>query len=142
MTVPTRTCPPWWTVGSRPSRSCYVSQEHDGFGAGRARNLGARSVDSDVIVFLDSDAIVGPDFVARHAKWHEDNPKAVVIGGRVHLSATGLDPDQLAASAVDLDSENFEDRSDFRTVLSRRTSNLQGNRRAVSCVRLLQRLDI
>ncbi len=78
-----------------------------------------------MIIFLDSDAIVGPDFVARHARWHEDNPKAVVIGGRVHLSATGLDPDQLAASAVDLELRAFEERADFRTVLSRRTSNLQ-----------------
>ncbi|HEX5695020.1 MAG TPA: polysaccharide pyruvyl transferase family protein, partial [Acidimicrobiia bacterium] len=47
------------------------------------------------------------------------------IGGRVHLSATGLDPDHLATAAVDLDSQTFEDRTDFRSVLSRRTSNLQ-----------------
>ncbi len=103
----------------------HVRQEHDGFGAGRARNLGARSVESDVIVFLDSDAIVGPDFVANHVRWHQGNPKAVVIGGRVHLSATGLEPDQLAKAAVDLDARPFEDRADFRSVLSRRTSKLQ-----------------
>jgi GT2 family glycosyltransferase len=103
----------------------YVRQDHDGFGAGRARNLGARATESDVIVFLDSDAIVGPDFVSAHARWHQANPKAVVIGGRVHLSATGLDPDRLASAAVDLDAQSFEDRSDFRSVLSRRTSSLQ-----------------
>ncbi|HEX9866433.1 MAG TPA: glycosyltransferase, partial [Acidimicrobiia bacterium] len=55
----------------------YVRQDHDGFGAGRARNLGARATESDVIVFLDSDAIVGPDFVSAHARWHQANPKAV-----------------------------------------------------------------
>ncbi len=108
-----------------PFEKRYVHQEHNGFGAGRARNLGARSTESDVIIFLDSDAIVGPDFVGGHGKWHAANPKAVVIGGRLHLGATGLDPDQLATAAVDLDSQSFEDRSDFRSVLSRRTSNLQ-----------------
>ncbi len=108
-----------------PFTKVYVRQEHDGFGAGRARNLGARSVDSDVIIFLDSDAIVGPEFVAKHVRWHQQSPKAVVIGGRVHLSATGLEPDELAAAAVDLDARDFEDRGDFRSVLSRRTSKLQ-----------------
>jgi len=108
-----------------PFEKRYLHQEHDGFGAGRARNLGARSTESDVIIFLDSDAIAGPDFVGGHLQWHTANPRAVVIGGRVHLSATGLDPDQLATATVDLDAQSFEDRSDFRSVLSRRTSNLQ-----------------
>jgi len=103
----------------------YLRQDHDGFGAGKARNLGARSTDSDVIIFLDSDAIVGPGFVNDHVQWHKANSKAVVIGGRIHLSATTLEPDQLATAAVDLDAQTFEDRSDFRSVLSRRTSNLQ-----------------
>ncbi len=108
-----------------PFTKLYVRQEHKGFGAGRARNLGARSVEADVIVFLDSDAIAGPQFVATHARWHQGNPKSVVIGGRVHLTATGLEPDQLAAAAVDLDARTFDDRSDFRAVLSRRTSRFQ-----------------
>ena len=108
-----------------PFEKRYVRQEHTGFGASRARNLGARSTESDVLIFLDSDAIVGPGFVTGHARWHEANPKAVVVGGRVHLSATGLTPDQLATASVDLDAQVFEDRTDFRTVLTRRTSNLQ-----------------
>jgi GT2 family glycosyltransferase len=108
-----------------PFEKLYVRQEHDGFGAGRARNLGARSVDSDVTVFLDSDGIVGPEFVARHAQWHRITAKAVVIGGRVQLGAIDLDPDRLATGAVDLESEPVVSGTDFRTVLSRRTSNLQ-----------------
>jgi GT2 family glycosyltransferase len=103
----------------------YVQQEHNGFGAARARNLGARAAEAEIIIFLDSDGIVGPDFVKGHVQWHLANPKAVVIGGRVHLSATGLDPDHLASATIDLDAQSFEDRSDFRSVLSRRTSNLQ-----------------
>jgi GT2 family glycosyltransferase len=108
-----------------PFEKRYVRQEHTGFGASRARNLGARSTESDVLIFLDSDAIAGPDFVTRHVRWHEASPKAVVVGGRVHLSAIGLTPDQLATGSVDLEAQVFEDRADFRTVLTRRTSNLQ-----------------
>ncbi len=103
----------------------YVRQEHEGFGAARARNLGARSVSSDVVIFLDSDAIVGPDFVARHAGWHRDGANSVVIGGRVHLSAAGLEASDLASGAVDLAALEFEEHEDFRVVLTRRTSGLQ-----------------
>lgn len=103
----------------------YVRQEHHGFGAGRARNLGAGATPSDVIIFLDSDALVSPDFVSRHAAWHINNSKTVVIGGRVHLRAIELDPDQLAAADIDLASQSFEGRDDFRSVLTRRTSRLQ-----------------
>ncbi|MGH8915152.1 MAG: glycosyltransferase [Acidimicrobiia bacterium] len=108
-----------------PFEKGYVRQEHRGFGAGRARNLGARSTESDVVVFLDSDAIVEPDFVAGHVKWHTANPKAVVIGGRLHMGAKDLDPGRLSAGALDLDEGAVEDRPDFRSVLSRRTSQLQ-----------------
>jgi GT2 family glycosyltransferase len=107
-----------------PFTKNYQRQEHDGFGAARARNLGARSVPSDVIVFLDSDALVGPDFVSRHAAHHEGDGKAVVIGGRLHLTAGELEPAELAAGVVDLSSLPVEERGDFRQVLTRRTSGL------------------
>ncbi|HEY6629726.1 MAG TPA: glycosyltransferase, partial [Acidimicrobiia bacterium] len=108
-----------------PFSKLYVRQDHDGFGAGRARNLGAGAVPSEVIIFLDSDALVSPDFVSKHAAWHVDDPKSVVIGGRVHLSSTGLSAEQLETAAVDLGAQPFEDRADFRSVLTRRTSRLQ-----------------
>ncbi len=102
----------------------YERQEHDGFGAARARNLGARATPSDLVVFLDSDAIVGPDLVARHAAWHHEHAKTVVIGGRVHLTAGDVEPADLAAGSIDLAGLPFEERQDFRQVLARRTSGL------------------
>ena len=107
-----------------PFAKRHVRQEHDGFGAGRARNLGAGAVPSELIIFVDSDAIVGPDFVSRHAARHQESAKTVVIGGRVHLTAGDLEPADLARGAIDLASLPFEERDDFRQVLTRRTSGL------------------
>ncbi len=108
-----------------PFSKLYVRQDHDGFGAGRARNLGAHAVPSDVIIFLDSDALVSTDFASKHAAWHVDDPKSVVIGGRVHLSSTDLSVEQLEVGGVDFTTQSFETRGDFRSVLTRRTSRLQ-----------------
>jgi GT2 family glycosyltransferase len=103
----------------------YSRQEHDGFGAGRARNLGAALVESEVLVFLDSDGITVPDFVARHAAWHAENPDTVVIGGRFHLQAEGMRLADLAAGTVDMGPLVQDERDDFRSVLSRRTSGFK-----------------
>ncbi len=108
-----------------PFESLYVRQERDGFGAGRARNLGARSVEADVLVFLDSDGITAPDHVSRHVSRHAGNLPSVVIGRRVHLVGADLDPSELARGTVDLRGLSQLPRSDFRTVLSRRTNSLQ-----------------
>ena len=102
----------------------YVRQERDGFGAGRARNLGAMSVDADVLIFLDSDGITSPDYVTRHVEWHRERPEAVVIGRRVHLTGAQLDPDELARG-VDLSRLRHKARGDFRATLARRTSRFQ-----------------
>lgn len=107
---------------SPPFSTHYVRQEHRGFGAGRARNLGAAVADGDVIVFLDSDGVVRPDFVSRHVAWHGSNRDAVVIGGRVHLHAADqLDLDELSTGQADLDGARVEEIVDFRGVLARRT---------------------
>ncbi|MDH5423051.1 MAG: glycosyltransferase family 2 protein, partial [Acidimicrobiia bacterium] len=45
-------------------------QEHDGYGAGRARNLGAKKASGSVLVFLDADCMPAPGLLARHAVWH------------------------------------------------------------------------
>lgn len=97
-----------------PFTKIYVRQEHNGFGAGRARNLGAEQLDVDVLILLDSDGVVHPDFVECHCRWHATTPNSVVIGGRVHVDEVGgRDEDSAEPTA---------DRSDFRSTLSRRTS--------------------
>src|SRR5690606_35140094 len=97
-------------------------QDHDGFGAGRARNLRARAPEAEQVPFLDSDGIAPLDFLKRLVKRHELAPRSVVIGRRVHLLAGDLDPRALAMGAIELESLPQERREDFRSVLSRRTS--------------------
>jgi GT2 family glycosyltransferase len=63
----------------------YVHQLHDGFGAGRARNLGARTAESDVVLFVDADCIPGERLIEEHLRWHRKTSNLVVIGNRYHV---------------------------------------------------------
>lgn len=86
----------------------YHFQSHDGFGAGRARNLGATRANADVLLLLDSDCVVPPDFVERHRAWHGSSSLSVVIGGRSNP------PDETSGEA-----------EHYRSRLLRRSSGLQ-----------------
>jgi glycosyltransferase involved in cell wall biosynthesis len=48
----------------------YAHQENRGFRAGQARNLGIARAVGEVIVFVDDDVLVAPDFVASHVAAH------------------------------------------------------------------------
>jgi glycosyltransferase involved in cell wall biosynthesis len=50
----------------------YAHQEHRGFRAGQARNLGIARAVGEVIIFVDDDVLVAPDFVTRHLAAHAD----------------------------------------------------------------------
>ena len=63
----------------------YVRQDHDGFGAGRARNLGARAAECDVVLFVDGDCIPGERLVEEHLRWHRKTSNLVVVGTRYHV---------------------------------------------------------
>jgi GT2 family glycosyltransferase len=86
----------------------YHRRESQGFGAGQARNLASSAATGDVVVFLDSDCLVGEDFISGHASWHTSAQKTVLIGGRSH--AVMGSEDALA---------------DYRKRLRRRTAGLQ-----------------
>ncbi|HJR91510.1 MAG TPA: glycosyltransferase, partial [Acidimicrobiia bacterium] len=86
----------------------YHFQSHDGFGAGRARNMGAAHSNADVLLLLDSDCIVPPDFVERHRAWHGTSSLSVVIGGRSNA------PDEIS-----------EEAEHYRSRLLRRSAGLQ-----------------
>jgi len=77
-------------------------QEHDGFGAPRARNRGAATTDADVIVFLDADCIPDPDLLRWHAFWHSRASNVVVAGTRVHIDSSQLTPAGIRKGNVDL----------------------------------------
>ena len=49
-------------------------------GRARARNAALRVATGDIIIFLDSDMTVGPDFLRAHAEQHQSHNEAVFIG--------------------------------------------------------------
>jgi polysaccharide pyruvyl transferase WcaK-like protein/GT2 family glycosyltransferase len=111
-----------------------VRREHEGYGAGQARNLGAHTADADVVIFLDADCIPGRGLVDAHLDWHRRADNVVVIGSRRHLAAAGLDESELAAGTVDLASRARPPQSedgdpdapdDFRRRFYRRTARLR-----------------
>jgi glycosyltransferase involved in cell wall biosynthesis len=66
----------------------YAHQPHRGFRAGQARNMGiARSV-GDVIIFVDDDVLVAPDFVSRHLDAHIGARRPRIAIGYRHRSLT------------------------------------------------------
>lgn len=110
-----------------------VHQEHIGYGAGRARNLGASQTSADVLVFVDADCVPDPELVSKHAGWHRHADNLVVIGSRHHLDTSNVDRDALATGEAGLreqvvDSEDPETAlipDDFRRVFYRRTAGLR-----------------
>jgi glycosyltransferase involved in cell wall biosynthesis len=73
-----------------------LHQEHRGYGAGRARNLGAKNAHGEILVFLDSDMIPERQHIEAHARWHDQVSDAVVIGFRRHADFSWVSPQQLA----------------------------------------------
>jgi GT2 family glycosyltransferase len=112
-----------------------VRREHEGYGAGQARNLGARSAgNADVIVFFDADCIPDPQAVERHAVWHHSASNLVVIGSRHQIDTTDVTPERLMddpgilrrlAFGEDQPDELRWESKDFRAVLHRRTASLR-----------------
>ncbi len=73
-----------------------VRQERAGFGAGRARNLGAGHARGEILLFLDADTLLEPWAIEAHARWHHVARDAVVLGSDRNVEADGLEPADLA----------------------------------------------
>lgn len=106
-----------------------VRQERDGFGAGRARNLGADGTDSDIVIFIDSDCIPVPEFVDRHLWWHRRAAGLVVVGSRYHIDGDAVSPAMVEsdfpavrAAAVRIPEDGAPD--DWRGLFYRRNRKL------------------
>ena len=76
-----------------------VRQERDGFGAARARNLGAEKAGGDFIVFLDSDMLPEPGWLEYHARVHHHCRWLVCVGPRTHVDRTSLDPELIRSGS-------------------------------------------
>ena len=77
-------------------------QPHDGFGAGRARNMGAKRATGDILVFIDGDIVPAPGFVAAHARWHHQASNLVTIGDRGFVGRDAIRPELLPQALHDL----------------------------------------
>jgi len=67
----------------------YIWQPDLGFRLARSRNNGLRCATGELIICLDADAVVGRDFIARHAAAHSGS-SSLVCGGRKRLFAREL----------------------------------------------------
>ncbi|MEA2001602.1 MAG: glycosyltransferase, partial [Actinomycetota bacterium] len=79
-----------------------LRQEHEGNGAGTARNMGAAHTAADVLVFIDADCIPDPQLIAQHVDWHRRADNLVVIGSRHHLDTSDVASEDLIAGSTDL----------------------------------------
>lgn len=86
-----------------PLQIAVVVQAREGFGAGRARNTGARAASGELLVFLDGDTVPEPSFVESVARWLHLTPDAFVIGHRRYadLEEISLEELERALSATD-----------------------------------------
>lgn len=75
-----------------------VRQERAGFGAGRARNLGAGYARGEILLFLDADTLIEPWGVEAHARWHHAVRDAVVLGNHRNVDVGGLDTADILAT--------------------------------------------
>lgn len=100
-----------------------VHQSRDGYGAGRARNLGAKSSRSQVLVFIDADCMPQDDFVAQHAQWHQRATNLVIIGSRHHVDTTDVSVDSILARGTTFEAASGS--RDFRDTFHRRTTQLR-----------------
>lgn len=67
-----------------------LRQPDEGFRAARARNLGARAADGDVLVFCDGDTVPEPDFVAQLVRLPAACPDVVAVGRRRHADLSSM----------------------------------------------------
>ena len=101
-----------------------VRQERRGFGLARARNNGARAAAHDILLFLDSDMLTEPSWMAAHARWHHAVSDALTLGPYPYVAMDGIDLDVIRRWRGSLE-ELFSDRP--KTDVSKRGYMLRVN---------------
>ena len=78
----------------------YRERHDTRFGAGGARNLGARNAEGEILVFLDADMVPCPELIEAHARWHHLASDLATQGMRHHIEVDGLVPEELRRAAT------------------------------------------
>ncbi len=71
-----------------PCQLKVLTKTNDGLS--RARNLGIRNCEGEVILFMDDDTFADPGLLREHLSVHEQHPRCVVLGWVNHIEE--LDP--------------------------------------------------
>lgn len=58
----------------------YVRMAHDGFQAGRMRNLGAKCADGGSLLFIDSDVLLNPNAIDNFVRLRRKYPQDIICG--------------------------------------------------------------
>ncbi|MFD3683630.1 glycosyltransferase [Nocardiopsis sp. NPDC058631] len=72
----------------RPVHCRVLNAPDGGWGAGYSRAYGAHASTGDILLWMDADMVVGPEFVEAQARWHHVHAEAVTLG-RVRFTDTG-----------------------------------------------------
>lgn len=82
-----------------PGECIVVRLSGGGFGAGRARSVGAAVAGGDVVVFLDADVLTDRCHLEAHARWQHRSADAVTLGSRTFVDVDDLSLGQIAHAA-------------------------------------------
>ncbi|MBO1754990.1 glycosyltransferase [Allobranchiibius sp. CTAmp26] len=81
-----------------PFRCELVRQADQGFRAAAARNLGAATVEGDLLVFLDGDTVPAPGYVSALSQAAQSSPHGFLgVGRREHADFIGCSDEQVEA---------------------------------------------
>lgn len=99
-----------------------LRQDDEGFRAATARNLGMYEASNDLLVFLDDDLRILPDFLYHHAGFHSRlNTETALIGPRLYVSPQDMQADHPLPSKL---TGKLPDEREERYALSFRRSAL------------------
>lgn len=59
-------------------------------GPAKARNQGIELAKGEIIIFIDSDILVAPDFIEKHIEYHRNIKDCIVLGARQHLKPNAV----------------------------------------------------
>lgn len=80
-----------------------------------ARNFGLSQSTGDIIVYIDDDVVLEPDFIQAHVETYRESPQIGAVGGRVRVPGEGIsehlfrfEPDGTTTGELDIPDEEAD----------------------------------